>query len=88
MSIKSLLLCLAIMMCSGCATYDVGKVVYVGGKAVVKENADLIDTDTMQELKRVDRVATTVDSVRTEVKKSVAGESEANTPLVSGVGGK
>ena len=72
MSIKSLLALLIVAVLSGCATdgaYSVAKVAYIGGKQIVVINADLIDADTMDELKKIDRVAVTYDGVRTEIKK-------------------
>lgn len=60
------------LLLSGCATdgaYQVAKVAYIGGKQIVIINSDLIDQDTLNELKKIDRVAVTYDAVRTDVKK-------------------
>lgn len=69
---KVMLILLIAVLFTGCATdgaYSVAKIAYVGGKQIVAINADLIDADTMAELKKIDRVAVTYDGVRTEVKK-------------------
>lgn len=69
----SLIVVLSLLF-SGCATdgaYEVAKVAYIGGKQIVVINSDLIDDDTMAELKKIDRVAVTYDGVRTEVKKTI-----------------
>ena len=50
--------------------YNVGKVVYKTGKVVVKVVAPKIGTETMEALKEVDKVATSLDKVRTETKKN------------------
>ena len=83
------------LLFSGCATdgaYNVAKVAYIGGKQIVVINADLIDADTMNELKKIDRVAVTYDGVRTEVKKNIAMEDLNATTTTSDtnstVGGK
>ena len=51
--------------------YEVGKVGYKVGKVVVKATAPLIGAETMETLKVVDKVAVSVDGVRTELKKDV-----------------
>ena len=50
--------------------YNVGKVVYKTGKVVVKVVAPKIGTETMEALKKVDKVAISLDKVRTETKKN------------------
>ena len=81
----SLIVVLSLLF-SGCATdgaYEVAKVAYIGGKQIVVINSDLIDDDTMAELKKIDRVAITYDGVRTEVKKNIAMEDLNTTTITS-----
>ena len=75
-----------ILFLGGCATdgaYNVAKIAYVGGKQIVVINADLIDADTMAELKKIDRVAVTYDGVRTEVKKLEDVTEDGNATKVT-----
>ena len=87
MSIRNtLLLLVSLLFLSGCATdgaYSVAKIAYVGGKQIVVINADLIDADTMAELKKIDRVAITYDGVRTEVKKNIDAMEDLNTTTIT-----
>ena len=90
----SLIVVLSLLF-SGCATdgaYEVAKVAYIGGKQIVVINSDLIDDDTMAELKKIDRVAVTYDGVRTEVKKSIAtvdlNDAKITSDINSTVGGE
>ena len=79
MRIVSLLL--SLMLLSGCATdgvYNVGKVMYVGGKQVIVANSDLLDEGTLYELRKIDRAASTYDGVRTEVKKTLDAVEDLN----------
>ena len=81
----SLIVVLSLLF-NGCATdgaYEVAKVAYIGGKQIVVINSDLIDDDTMAELKKIDRVAITYDGVRTEVKKNIAMEDLNTTTTTS-----
>ena len=81
----SLIVVLSLLF-SGCATdgaYEVAKVAYIGGKQIVVINSDLIDNDTMAELKKIDRIAITYDGVRTEVKKNIAMEDLNTTTITS-----
>ena len=83
---KLLIIASLLLLFSGCATdgaYSVAKVAYIGGKQIVVINSDLIDDDTMAELKKIDRVAVTYDGVRTEVKKSIATEDLNATNIIS-----
>lgn len=83
---KVMLILLIAVLFSGCATdgaYSVAKIAYVGGKQIVVNNADLIDADTMAELKKIDRVAVTYDGVRTEVKKNIVMEDLNTTTITS-----
>lgn len=83
---RGMLIVLIAVFLSGCATdgaYSVAKIAYVGGKQIVVINADLIDADTMAELKKIDRVAVTYDGVRTEVKKLEAVTEDGNATKVT-----
>ena len=63
----------ALVLLSGCATdgvYNVGKTVYIGGKAVVIANADLLPQETLDKLDKVDDMATRYDETRTIVKEA------------------
>lgn len=83
---KLSLIVVLLLLFSGCATdgaYEVAKVAYIGGKQIVVINADLIDADTMNELKKIDRVAVTYDGVRTEVKKTVDAMEDLNATKVT-----
>lgn len=80
-----------VMLLSGCATdgaYSVAKTVYVGGKAVVIANADLLDDETLSKLERVDDIAERYDTARTIVKKSenVELDTNATQSTVGGIG--
>jgi len=60
---------------AGCATdtaYGVAKTIYIGGKAVVVQNADLLDTKTLDTLKKADEYAKRYDEARGIVKKQIA----------------
>ena len=86
MSIRNMLLLLVSLLFSGCATdgaYNVAKIAYVGGKQIVVINADLIDADTMAELKKIDRVAITYDGVRTAVKKNIDATEDWNATTIT-----
>lgn len=64
----------AMLMVTGCVTdkaYGVAKVGYAGGKAAVEANADLIPDETLNQLKKVDRAATTYDKTRTKVREAL-----------------
>ena len=55
---------LTALIFNGCATdgiYSVGKTIYIGGKAVVIKNADLLDEDTLETLKKADDYASRYD---------------------------
>lgn len=81
----SLIVVLSLLF-SGCATdgaYDVAKVAYIGGKQIVVINSALIDTDTLDELKKIDRVAVTYDGVRTEVKKTIDATEDLNATKIT-----
>jgi uncharacterized protein YxeA len=70
---KKVLMVLIALIFVGCATdglYEVSKSVYKGGKSVVKANKDLINDKTLKSLKKVDRVATGYDTIRSEVRKT------------------
>ena len=85
---KLLIIVVLSLLFSGCATdgaYQVAKVAYIGGKQIVVINSDLIDDDTMAELKKIDRVAVTYDGVRTEVKKNIATEDLNDTKITSDI---
>lgn len=85
---KLLIIVVLSLLFSGCATdgaYQVAKVAYIGGKQIVVINSDLIDDDTMAELKKIDRVAVTYDGVRTEVKKNIATEDLNATTITSDI---
>ena len=85
---RNIILLLLMLSLSGCVTdraYDVAKVAYIGGKQIVVINSDLIDDDTMAELKKIDRVAVTYDGVRTEVKKNIATEDLNATTITSDI---
>ena len=62
---------LVIALFAGCATdgaYNVSKVVYIGGKAVVIANADLLPQETLDKLEKIDDMAKRYDAIRTAVK--------------------
>ena len=83
---KLMIIVVLSLLFNGCATdgaYEVAKVAYIGGKQIVVINSDLIDDDTMAELKKIDRVAITYDGVRTEVKKNIAMEDLNTTTITS-----
>ena len=68
----------SVALFSGCATngvYNVGKTIYVGGKAVVVMNADLLDEKTLNTLKKADDYATRYDDARGVVKKSLEADA-------------
>lgn len=70
---------MAAMLFSGCATdgvYNVGKTVYIGGKAVVIANADLLPQETLDKLEKVDELATRYDETRSTVKEIVEQSKE------------
>jgi len=70
---KLILIIGLVLLLTGCATdgvYSVGKSVYIGSKTVVKANKDLIGDKTFKGLKKVDRVATGYDTIRSEVRKT------------------
>ena len=69
---KKLLLAgiVGIFILTGCVTdpvYDKTKTLYIKGKEVVIKNWDAIPPKIQNELKVVDKVATTYDKVRTEI---------------------
>jgi len=47
--------------------YPVAKAIYKVGASVVKSNSDLIDDETLDTLKRVDKVAKTIDGIKSSV---------------------
>ena len=80
--VKWLATALVVGMFSGCATdgiYNVGKTVYIGGKAVVIQNADLLDEDTLATLKKADEYASRYDEARDTVKKSLETSADTNS---------
>lgn len=84
---RGVLIILLIMLSfTGCATnqaYDIAKVAYIGGKQIVVINSDLIDVDTINELKKMDRVAVTYDGVRTVIKKTITATEDLNETKVA-----
>ena len=83
---KLVMLSTLVLFLGGCATdsaYSVAKIAYIGGKQIVVINSDLIDADTLDELKKIDRVAVTYDGVRTEVKKLEAVTEDGNATKVT-----
>lgn len=84
---KLIIIASLLLLFSGCATdgaYQVAKVAYIGGKQIVIINSDLIDQDTLNELRKVDRVAVTYDAVRTAVKKNLVVTEDLNgTKIIS-----
>lgn len=85
---KIVLIALIAFMFSGCATdgaYNVGKVVYIGGKAVVIANADLLPPDTINKLERFDDMATRYDKARESLKKAMDAVEDTNTSSTAGI---
>lgn len=86
MSIKNFLKLLIVtlfasVLLTGCVTdkaYTVGKTIYIGGKAVVIANSDLLDEETLEKLKSLDDKAVRYDTARTIIKKTVDGASTKN----------
>jgi len=79
--LKILTIAIALLF-SGCVTdgvYNVGKTVYIGGKAVVIANADLLPQDTLDKLDRVDDMAIRYDETRSIVKNTTNGEKDVNS---------
>jgi len=79
---KYLITLVALLIFTGCVTdkpYGVAKTIYVGGKAVVIQNADLLDKATLDKLKNIDKYAKRYDEARTTVKKSLAKSTDVNT---------
>jgi hypothetical protein len=77
---KYFLILLVLLGLSGCVTdsaYNVSKVVYIGGKAVVIANADLLPQDTLDKLEKVDELATRYDETRTVIKKAIEKEDNS-----------
>ena len=76
---KTIAAIIAVMLLSGCATdgvYNVGKTVYIGGKAVVIANADLLPQETLDKLEKVDELATRYDETRSTIKEVVEQSKE------------
>jgi len=74
--IKMLIVAVLLLLFSGCVTdsvYNVSKTVYIGGKAVVIANADLLPQETLDKLEKVDDMATRYDETRTTIKEAVDG---------------
>ena len=87
---KWIIISVLLLLLSGCATdtaYGVAKTVYVGGKAVVIANADLLDDETIAKLEKVDDYATRYDNARTVLKEALDVVDTNNTSTV-GTGGK
>ena len=87
MTTKGLLLILISLLFSGCATdgaYNISKVVYIGGKAVVIANADLLPPETLDKLERFDDMATRYDKARDSIKKAMAAVEDTNTSSTVG----
>ena len=73
---------LAVFAFSGCVTdkaYGIGKTIYVGGKAVVIQNADMLDENTLDKLRSIDDYATRYDKARGIVKKSLEKNTDVNS---------
>lgn len=85
-----IIMCVCLLF-SGCATdgaYSVAKTVYVGGKAVVIANADLLDEETISKLENVDNYATRYDTARTALKKAMDAVDTNLTLSTVGQGGR
>lgn len=81
---KYLITLVTLLVLTGCVTdkpYAIGKTIYVGGRAVVIQNADLLDKSTMDKLKKVDEYAKRYDKARTTVKKSLADDVATSSTL-------
>ena len=66
---------------TGCATdkaYNVAKTIYIGGKAVVIQNADMLDKKTLDTLKKADDYAKRYDKARAIIKKSIEKSADTN----------
>lgn len=75
------------LLFSGCATdgvYNVGKTVYIGGKAVVIANADLLPQETLDKLEKADEIAARYDTMRTSVKQAIEADSNASSSSSTG----
>ena len=64
---------IAIVLLSGCAqldgVYSTGKKIYVGGREVVIQNADMLPQETLDKLERIDDYAGRYNSARTVVRE-------------------
>lgn len=71
--IVAILITLAsLLLFSGCYTdkaYEASKELYVGGRAAVEANQELIGENTLKKLKAIDAAATAYDKTRTKVKE-------------------
>jgi len=82
---RYLIFVLVALSLTGCITdkfYGVGKTIYVGGKAVVIQNADMLDEKTLNKLKSIDDKATRYDTARTTIKKSLKTNVDMNSTYV------
>lgn len=64
---------IAIVLLSGCAqmdgVYNTGKKLYVGGREVVIQNADMLPQETLDKLERIDDYTGRYNSARTVVRE-------------------
>ena len=84
---KTIAIATAAILFSGCATdsaYNISKVVYIGGKAVVIANAGLLPPETLDKLERFDDVATRYDKARESIKKAMDAVEDTNTSSTAG----
>lgn len=62
-----------VMVIAGCSVtdkiYGVGKTIYIGGKEVVIQNADLLDKETLNRLDKLDDAAARYDSARSVIRE-------------------
>lgn len=68
-----LMMLAALLLATGCYTdtaYEAGKKMYVGGRAAVEANKELIPENAFKKLKAIDTAATAYDKTRTEVKEA------------------
>ena len=85
--IRNLFIASLVLFFSGCATdgaYNISKVVYIGGKAVVIANADLLPPETLNKLERFDDMAARYDKARDSIKKAMDAVEDTNTSSIAG----
>ena len=72
------------LLFNGCAVYEVGKTVYVGGKKVVINNWAELSPEVQAKLKAVDKYATIYDEGRETLKEELGASTDDGGSSVGG----